>query len=32
MLRCSLCAEHIAEEIETIVSMFERAVKSVGIV
>ena len=32
LLRCSLCAEHTAEEVETILGMFERAGKAVGIV
>ena len=32
LLRCSLCAEHTAEEVETILGMFERAGKTVGIV
>jgi len=32
LLRCSLCAEHTAEEVETILGMFERAGKSVGII
>jgi 7-keto-8-aminopelargonate synthetase-like enzyme len=32
LLRCSLCAEHSAEEVETIVGMFERAGKTVGII
>ena len=32
LLRCSLCAEHSAEEVETILGMFERAGKAVGIV
>jgi 8-amino-7-oxononanoate synthase len=32
LLRCSLCAEHSAEEVETILGMFERAGKTVGIV
>jgi len=32
LLRCSLCAEHSAEEVETILSMFERAGKAVGII
>ena len=32
LLRCSLCAEHTAEEVETILGMFERAGKRVGIV
>ena len=31
LLRCSLCAEHTAEQVETILGMFERAGKSVGI-
>lgn len=32
LLRCSLCAEHSAEEVETILGMFERAGKTVGII
>jgi 7-keto-8-aminopelargonate synthetase-like enzyme len=32
LLRCSLCAEHTAEQVETILGMFERAGKAVGIV
>ena len=32
LLRCSLCAEHTAEEVETILGMFERAGRSVGII
>lgn len=32
LLRCSLCAEHSAEEVETILGMFERAGMAVGIV
>ena len=32
LLRCSLCAEHSAEEVETILGMFERAGRAVGIV
>lgn len=32
LLRCSLCAEHTADQVETILGMFERAGKSVGIV
>ena len=31
LLRCSLCAEHSAEEVESILGMFERAGKAVGI-
>ncbi|MEM6475398.1 MAG: aminotransferase class I/II-fold pyridoxal phosphate-dependent enzyme [Pseudomonadota bacterium] len=31
LLRCSLCAEHSAEEVETVLKMFERAGKAVGI-
>ena len=31
LLRCSLCAEHTAEQVETIVGMFERAGKATGI-
>ncbi|MDD3798029.1 MAG: aminotransferase class I/II-fold pyridoxal phosphate-dependent enzyme [Novosphingobium sp.] len=32
LLRCSLCAEHSAEQVQTILGMFERAGKAVGIV
>jgi 8-amino-7-oxononanoate synthase len=32
LLRCSLCAEHSAEEVETILGMFERAGRATGIV
>lgn len=32
LLRCSLCAEHSADEVETIIGMFERAGKAVGII
>lgn len=32
LLRCSLCAEHSAEEVETILGMFARAGRAVGIV
>lgn len=32
LLRCSLCAEHSPEEVETILAMFERAGKAVGII
>jgi len=32
LLRCSLCAEHSHEEVETILGMFERAGKAVGII
>lgn len=32
LLRCSLCAEHSSEEVGTILGMFERAGKAVGIV
>ena len=31
LLRCLLCAEHSAEEVETMLGMFERAGKAVGI-
>ncbi|WP_082447905.1 MULTISPECIES: serine palmitoyltransferase [unclassified Sphingomonas] len=30
LLRCSLCAEHSAEQVETIIGMFEAAGKAVG--
>jgi 8-amino-7-oxononanoate synthase len=32
LLRCSLCAEHSEEEVETILGMFERAGRAVGII
>ena len=32
LLRCSLCAEHTAEEVETILGMFKRAGNAVGII
>jgi len=32
LLRCSLCAEHTAEQVETILGMFERAGKATGII
>ncbi|ABC64907.1 serine palmitoyltransferase [Erythrobacter litoralis] len=32
LLRCSLCAEHSEEEVTTILGMFERAGKTVGII
>ncbi|MFC4293592.1 aminotransferase class I/II-fold pyridoxal phosphate-dependent enzyme [Novosphingobium tardum] len=32
LLRCSLCAEHTADQVETILGMFERAGKAVGII
>ncbi|TMM48057.1 serine palmitoyltransferase [Qipengyuania marisflavi] len=32
LLRCSLCAEHSEEEVHTILGMFERAGKAVGII
>ncbi len=32
LLRCSLCAEHTEEEVETILGIFERAGKAVGII
>ena len=32
LLRCSLCAEHTAAEVETILGMFARAGKAVGII
>ena len=31
LLRCSLCAEHTAEQVQTIIGMFERAGKTAGI-
>jgi 7-keto-8-aminopelargonate synthetase-like enzyme len=32
LLRCSLCAEHSSEEVQTILAMFERAGKAIGII
>jgi 7-keto-8-aminopelargonate synthetase-like enzyme len=32
LLRCSLCAEHTAQQVQTIIGMFERAGKAVGII
>jgi glycine C-acetyltransferase/8-amino-7-oxononanoate synthase len=32
LLRCSLCAEHSADQVDTIIGMFERAGKTVGII
>ena len=32
LLRCSLCAEHSAEQVQTIVGMFERAGRATGII
>ncbi len=32
LLRCSLCAEHSVEQVQTILGMFERAGKAVGII
>jgi 8-amino-7-oxononanoate synthase len=32
LLRCSLCAEHTAEQVQTILGMFGRAGKAVGII
>ncbi|WP_183627269.1 serine palmitoyltransferase [Novosphingobium sediminicola] len=32
LLRCSLCAAHSAEQVQTIIGMFERAGKKVGII
>jgi len=32
LLRCSLCAEHSPEEVETVLAMFERAGKAVGMI
>ena len=31
LLRCSLCAEHTAEQVQTIIGMFKRAAAAVGI-
>jgi glycine C-acetyltransferase/8-amino-7-oxononanoate synthase len=32
LLRCSLCAEHTSEQVQSILGMFERAGKAVGII
>lgn len=32
LLRCSLCAEHTADQVQTILGMFERAGKTIGII
>ena len=32
LLRCSLCAEHTADQVQTIIGMFERAGKATGII
>lgn len=32
LLRCSLCAEHSVEEVQTILGMFERAGRAIGII
>jgi glycine C-acetyltransferase/8-amino-7-oxononanoate synthase len=32
LLRCSLCAEHSAEQVQTIIGMFERAGRATGII
>jgi 7-keto-8-aminopelargonate synthetase-like enzyme len=32
LLRCSLCAEHSAEQVQTILGIFERAGKAIGII
>ncbi|MCL4673885.1 MAG: aminotransferase class I/II-fold pyridoxal phosphate-dependent enzyme [Sphingomonadaceae bacterium] len=32
LLRCSLCAEHTSEQVQTILGMFERAGKAMGII
>ena len=32
LLRCSLCAEHSAEQVQTIIGMFKRAGTKVGII
>ncbi len=32
LLRCSLCAEHTAEQVQTIIGMFKRAGAAVGII
>lgn len=32
LLRCSLCAEHSADQVQTILGMFERAGKAIGII
>jgi glycine C-acetyltransferase/8-amino-7-oxononanoate synthase len=31
LLRCSLCAEHSAEQVQTIIGMFGRAGRTAGI-
>jgi ribosomal protein S12 methylthiotransferase accessory factor YcaO len=31
LLRCSLCAAHTAEQVQTIIGMFERAGKKAGL-
>jgi glycine C-acetyltransferase/8-amino-7-oxononanoate synthase len=31
LLRCSLCAEHSADQVQTIIGMFARAGKAAGI-
>ncbi len=32
LLRCSLCAEHTADQVQTILGMFERAGRAIGII
>jgi glycine C-acetyltransferase/8-amino-7-oxononanoate synthase len=32
LLRCSLCAEHSAEQVQTVIGMFQRAGKATGII
>ena len=32
LLRCSLCAEHSAEQIETVLAIFKRAGQAVGVI
>ena len=32
LLRCSLCAEHTADQVQTVIGMFQRAGKAVGII
>ncbi len=32
LLRCSLCAEHTAEQVQTIIGMFDRAGRAIGII
>lgn len=32
LLRCSLCSEHTADQVQTIIAMFDRAGKAIGII